>query len=212
MRRISLRSRIWAVVTVVGLSLAIDTSLAVPGDSKDARDVVKQGTMELGVVTGFWQATTAVGHAGSANRSAALVLPRVGLVVTNPLGAGWWEGNVEVFLEPVFGQFTQPFTAQAAGGALVVKYNLLSFGRWMPFWDAGAGMLWTNLAPRIPEESTPFEFELETGPGLSYFMTKTLTVTMGVRFHHISNAGIGDRNTGINAFLSYVGLSVFLPR
>lgn len=212
MRRISLRSRIWAVVTVVGLSLAIDTSLAVPGGSNDARDVVKQGTMEFGVVSGFWQATTAVGHAQSANRSAALVLPRVGLVVTDPVGAAWWEGNVEVFLEPVFGQFTQPFIAQAAGGALVVKYNLLSFGRWMPFWDAGAGMLWTNLAPRIPEESTPFEFELETGPGLSYFVTSTATVTIGVRFHHISNAGIGNRNTGLNGVLPYIGLSVFLPR
>jgi hypothetical protein len=82
----------------------------------------------------------------------------------------------------------------------------------MPFWDAGAGMLWTNLAPRIPEESTPFEFELETGPGLSYFLSKTATVTMGVRFHHISNGGIGNRNTGMNAVLPYIGLSVFLPR
>jgi hypothetical protein len=43
-------------------------------------------------------------------------------------------------------------------------------------------------------------------------MTKTMTVTIGMRFHHISNAGIGDRNTGINAFLSYAGISVFLPR
>jgi hypothetical protein len=197
---------------VIGLLLGVDTCLAGPEGSKDARDVVKQGTMEFGVVSGFWQATTAVGHAQSANRSAALVLPRAGLVVTDSLGSGWWEGNVELLLEPLFGQFTQPFTAQAAGGALVVKYNLLSFGRWMPFWDGGAGMLWTNLAPRIPEESTPFEFELETGPGLSYFLSKTATVTMGVRFHHISNGGIGNRNTGMNAVLPYIGLSVFLPR
>lgn len=95
---------------------------------------------------------------------------------------------------------------------LIVKYNLLSFGRWMPYWDVGAGVLWTNLAPRITEESTPFEFELETGPGLSYFITNTITMATGVRFHHISNAGIGNRNTGINAFLSYVGISIFLPR
>jgi hypothetical protein len=199
------------VVTMIGLSLAINTRLAVAAGSDEARDVIKQGTIELGVVSGFWQASTVVGHAGSANRSAALVLPRLGLVVTDPLGKSWWEGNVEVLVEPVFGQFTQPFTAQMAGGAMVVKYNLLSFGRWMPFWDAGVGVLWTNLAPRIPEESTPFEFELETGPGLSYFLTKAAAVTMGVRFHHISNAGMGNRNTGINAFLPYVGLSIFLP-
>jgi hypothetical protein len=152
------RNRIWTVVTIAGLMLVSDTSMAISEIAKEARDVVKLGTTEFGVVSGFWQTTTVVGHAGSANRSAALVLPRLGFVVTDPVGTGWWEGNVEVLLEPMFAQFTQPFTAKAAGGALVVKYNLLSFGRWMPFWDAGAGMLWTDLAPQITEESTPFEF------------------------------------------------------
>ena len=95
---------------------------------------------------------------------------------------------------------------------LHLKYNFLSFGRWMPFWDTGAGMIWTNLAPRIPEQSTQFEFVLETGPGVHYFMTDTVTLTTGVRLHHISNGGLGDRNTGINAILPYVGISVFLPR
>ncbi len=30
---------------------------------------------------------------------------------------------------------------------------------------------------------------------------------MGVRYHHISNADLGERNTGINGVLPYVGLS-----
>ena len=63
--------------------------------------MVKQGTMEFGVVSGFWQATTSVWHAQSTNRSAASVPPRSGLVVTDSLGSGWWEGNVELPLEPV---------------------------------------------------------------------------------------------------------------
>ncbi|TLY30728.1 MAG: acyloxyacyl hydrolase [Nitrospirae bacterium] len=187
------------------------TSLAVSASSEDARDVVKRGTMEVGVATGFWQATTVVGSGPSANRSAVFVLPRAGMVMTDALGSGWWEGNVELLVEPLFARFTKPYAAEVAGGSLVVKYNLLSFGRWMPFWDAGAGMVWSNLAPRIPEESTQFQFVLETGPGVHYFMTKTMTMTMGVRFHHFSNAGIGDRNTGLNAFLPYIGVSVFLP-
>jgi hypothetical protein len=186
--------------------------VAVSGSPENAHDVVKRGTIEAGGAAGFWQGTTLVGHGPSANRSAALVLPRVGLVVTDSIGAGWWQGNIEVLGEPLFARFTQPFAAEAAGGSLVVKYNLLSFGRWMPFWDVGAGMIWTNLAPRIPEQSTPLEFVLETGPGVHYFMTETWTLTMGVRFHHISNGGIGDRNTGINAVLPYMGISIFLPR
>lgn len=197
------------LVTIASWSLA---NVDVWGASDDAHDIVKQGTMEVGLATGFWMATTVVGDAPSANRTAVFVLPRVGMVLSDTLGSRWWQGNVEVLVEPLYARFTQPFTAEAAGGSLVLKYNFLSFGRWMPFWDAGAGMVWTNLAPRIPEQSTQFEFVLETGPGVHYFLTNRLTVTTGVRFHHMSNSGLGERNTGINAFLPYIGISVFLPQ
>jgi len=95
---------------------------------------------------------------------------------------------------------------------LVFKYNFLGFGRWLPFWDLGLGMLWTNLAPRIPEQSTPFNFVLESGPGVQYFATERVALTLGVRFHHISNAQTGDRNKGLNSTLGYLGLSIFFPR
>jgi hypothetical protein len=207
------RHRQWWTVLIVLAALTLESPFSVAiSEAQNAGDVVKRGTMEVGMAAGFWQATTLLGNGRSQNRSAAMVLPRLGFVVTDPLGAGWWRGNVEVLVEPLFARFTQPFAAEAAGGSFVLKYNFLSFGRWMPFWDAGAGMIWTNLAPRIPEQSTQFEFVLETGPGVHYFMTDTVTFTMGVRLHHISNGGLGDRNTGINAVLPYVGISVFLPR
>ena len=199
------------LVLLISVAFWSFTNVSVSSSSENARDVVKQGTMEVGLASGFWMATTVVGDAPSANRTGVFVLPRVGMVLTDPLGSRWWQGNVEVLLEPLFAKFTQPFAAEAAGGSLVVKYNFLSFGRWMPFWDAGGGMAWTNLAPRIPEESTQFQFILQTGPGVHYFVTKRVTVTAGVRFHHFSNGGLGDRNTGINAFLPYIGISVFLP-
>ena len=207
------RYRKWWTALIVLTVLTLESPDRVyASGSIDAGDVVKRGAMEVGVAAGFWQATTLLGNGRSENRSAAFVLPRLGIVLTDPVGPGWWRGNVEVLVEPLFARFTQPFAAEAAGGSLVLKYNFLSFGRWMPFWDAGAGMIWTNLAPRIPEQSTQFEFVLETGPGVHYFMTDTVTLTTGVRLHHISNGGLGDRNTGINAILPYVGISVFLPR
>lgn len=196
---------------VMGLTIWSDGGVAVAESSFAARDVMTKGTVELGGTVGYAQATTALGNASSANRSAAFVMPRVGVVLTDPLGTGWWQGNVEFVVQPVFARFTKPFAAEAAGGSFLIQYNFLSFGRWMPFWDAGAGMIWTNLAPRISEQSTQFEFTLETGPGVHYFMTDRLTWTMGVRLHHISNGGLGDRNTGINGVLPYVGISFFTP-
>ena len=197
---------------VIGAMIWIDGSAAVAESSFAARDVVTRGAIELGGAVGYAQATTAVGAGTSANRAAVFVLPRIGMVLTDPLGSGWYQGNVELLVEPVYARFTKPFAADGAGASFVVKYNFLSFGRWMPFWDAGAGIFWTNLAPRIPEQSTQFEFGLETGPGVQYFVTDRISWTMGVRLHHISNANLGERNTGINGVLPYVGVSFFTPQ
>ena len=195
------------------LGIVLWTSPGVAGErsSIDAREVMRKGVFELGGTVGYAQGTTAIGAAESANRSAVFVMPRAGMILTEPLGRNWWQGNVELMIEPVVARFTKPFAAEAVGGSFVLKYNFLSFGRWMPFWDVGAGMVWTNLAPRIPEQSTQFEFVLETGPGLQYFVTDRVTWLMGVRLHHISNSNLGDRNTGINGVLPYIGLSFFTP-
>jgi lipid A 3-O-deacylase len=177
----------------------------------DARDRVTKGTLEFGFLTGYWQGNNAFGNEPSANRSAVYFLPQLGLVLTDEISSGWTSGNVEVLIEPLAAHYYQPFSASAFGGSLMVKYNFLNFGRWMPFWDGGAGMLWTDLGPRIPEQSTQFNFVLQTGPGVSYFVTENTAVTLGIRFHHISNAGIGERNIGLNGCLFNVGISFFSP-
>ena len=181
------------------------------GADIDARNRVTKGTLEFGFLTGYWQGNNAFGNEPSANRSAVYFLPQFGLVLTDEIGSGWTSGNVEVLIEPLAAHYYQPFSASAFGGSLMVKYNFLDFGRWMPFWDGGAGMLWTDLGPRIPEQSTQFNFVLQTGPGVSYFVTENTAVTLGIRFHHISNAGIGERNIGLNGCLFNVGISFFSP-
>lgn len=207
-RRIGYFLSLSALVLVM---LWVEGGIAAAQSSFEARNVLTKGTVELGGALGYAQGTIVVGNGPSANRSAVFVMPRLGVILTDPLGNSWWQGNVEFLVQPVFARFTEPFAAEAAGGSFLLKYNLLSFGRWVPFWDAGAGMIWTNLAPRIPEQSTPFEFVLETGPGVHYFATDRMILTMGVRLHHISNANLGDRNTGINGILPYVGISFFTP-
>jgi lipid A 3-O-deacylase len=179
--------------------------------SPEARSIVQRGVIEVGAAVGYLQGVQVL-ESVSANRSAVYLLPRIGMVVTDQLGAGYLTGNVTLMLEPFYAAYYQPFGASAAGGALVVKYNFLSFGRWMPYWDMGAGMLWTDLAPRIADLSTPVNFVLEAGPGLQYFATERIALTMGTRFHHISNAGTGERNDGLNSILTYVGMSFFFPR
>lgn len=188
---------------------AIAASEGLPA-SPEARSIVQRGVIEVGAVAGYLQGFEVHASGGdSASQNAVYLLPRIGMVITDQLGAGYLTGNVSVMLEPFYASYFQPFGASAAGGALVVKYNFLSFGQWVPYWDMGAGMLWTDLAPRIAEASTPFNFVLETGPGLQYFALERTAVTVGTRFHHISNADTGRRNGALDAILTYVGVSFF---
>lgn len=200
----------FCLLVVWGLLLALPGPETANAAEPDARDVLKKGSIELGFMSGYWQATTVIGDARSSNRSAIFFLPQAGMVLHDPFEAGFFSGNFTVLVEPLAAHFFEPFSASAFGGSVVAKYNFVSFGRWVPFFDVGLGMMWTDLAPRIPEQSTQFNFLVEVGPGVQYFLTRATALTLGVRWHHISNADLGDRNTGINAGLFYGGVSFYL--
>ncbi len=192
-------------------SLLFSPGEAIWGEGVQSRSAVTKGTVEYGMLGGFWRGSDVFDNAPSSNRRAIYLMPQLGQVITNELGSGVVAGNVELLFEPMAAHYYEPFSASAFGGSLVVKYNFLSFGRWMPFWNGGAGVLWTDLAPRIPEQSKKFNFILQTGPGVSYFVSEHWAITAGLRFHHISNAGLGKRNVGLNAWLFTLGASFFSP-
>lgn len=209
-----LHRRLWTHHLVLSALIGVLTLLPVQSSDAasepDARGTIKGGAVELGALAGYWQATDLLSATKATNRSAVYFLPQVGWVLHDPFDAGSWSGNFTLFLEPQLAHYFQPFSASAFGGVVGLKYNFLSYGRWVPFWDLGVGGLWTDLAPRIRELSTQGNFLLQSGPGLQYFMTRTTAWTFGIRLHHSSNAGLGARNLGLNAALMYVGMSFYL--
>ena len=197
---------------VCGLFVVMGLLWAMPLEGQAqlrSKEIMKKGTVEVGVLGGYSKAITALGNAESSNRKAIYVLPQLGYVFTDFIEADPFSGAFEILFEPVLAHYHEPFSASLFGASLVLRYNFLAFGQWMPYWDFGAGVSWTDLAPRIPEQSTQFNFLLEVGPGLQYFITERSAFNMAVRLHHISNANIGNRNTGINSILGLVGFSYF---
>lgn len=199
--------------TGMAVVLLLGIMLGTPAQSfaaVEAQNIINAGSIELGIQGGYWQAFTGLGNSTNPNRSAYFVLPQIGYVVTDKIELGYFSGAIEVLAEPVGADFHEPFSATLLGFSIVGRYNFLAFGRWMPYWDFGMGVSWTDLAPRVSEQSTPFEFLLETGPGLQYFITQEFAITGALRLHHISNANIGSRNTGINAVLGLIGVSYYI--
>lgn len=75
-----------------------------------------------------------------------------------------------------------------------------------PFFEAStAGILYTNLD--VPETGSDLNFSSHLGAGLNYRISDGLVLSAAYRYRHISNAGLSDRNSGINHQQCMLGLS-----
>ena len=77
-----------------------------------------------------------------------------------------------------------------------------------PFAHINGGFLYFNKSMPI-EDSGQFQFVGEAGGGVRIFTSDRRAVSIGVRFHHISNGDRHGANRGLNNFVIYAGFSVF---
>jgi|SRR5271157_1034773 len=139
----------------------------------------------------------------------AALIPRWGVGLTNPMAEGtWYRGNLDLLIEGAFLFEYHPEHGFAGGGTLMLRYNFLQFQRVVPFVELGAGIVGTDLD--LKEQSDGFNFSVQGGVGAHYFVLPHVAVTAEWRFHHISNAGLRNPNSGINDSLFLLGASFFV--
>jgi hypothetical protein len=104
------------------------------------------------------------------------------------------------------------FTRSTAYGAGVTPLGLqLDFrngSHVKPFIHLNGGLLVFNESMPLPDAGK-LALVGETGAGLRIFTSERRAVTLGVRFHHISNGDRAGSNRGLNQFIFYAGFSVF---
>ena len=131
------------------------------------------------------------------------------LTLTDPIGGSWYRGQISLGAEMVYIQFQEPILTHGVGFAPKIKYTFVTLDRIRPYAEFAGGPFWTDLAGKIPEESSQFNFVLMAGFGASYFLTDQVALNIGYRFQHISNAGTQYPNIGLNASLPYGGFSFY---
>lgn len=137
------------------------------------------------------------------------VTPRWGVGISDPLGdRSWYRGNFELLLEGTFLYMFEPKHGIAGGLAPVFRYNFLTGTRIIPFLQVGAGVI--ALHADLERQADGLNFILQSGLGLHFFVSQSTALTGEWRFHHISNAGIHNRNAGINSSLFMLGITFFL--
>ena len=77
-----------------------------------------------------------------------------------------------------------------------------------PYAHVNGGFLYFNKSVPI-EDAGQFAWVGEAGGGLRIFTSERRAVSVGVRFHHISNGDRQGSNRGLNQFVIYAGFSVF---
>jgi lipid A 3-O-deacylase len=194
--------------------LAILSVLTMPSAMSSrchAAEIVPQvtiGTQEVGLTAGYLLPMRLTTDHTTKQKGPAL-MPSWMMTLTDPIGQGWYRGQISIGAEIVYIQFQEPVVSNGVGFTPKIKYTFVADNRIRPYVEFAGGPFWTDFTNRIPEESSSFDFILTAGVGCSYFITSQAAINVGYRFHHISNAGTSYPNLGLNSSLPFGGFSFY---
>jgi len=161
------------------------------------------GEHELGVFSGGGPSITG----GKQDRGFWLAGARWGYQLTDEHGSGWARGSLQYAIEfiPLYLQF-QSNTVYGVGlTPVLLRYHLTRTRLVAPLIELGAGILITR--DQVPEGTSRFNFTPQGGVGVQFVPAGRAGYSLGIRYHHTSNAGIARHNPGINAIMLHAGIS-----
>ncbi len=194
--RFLIASVLWSLMVTTGVHAA------------EVSPTITIGTQEVGLTAGYLLPHRLTADHTTKQKGPAF-MPSWMMTITDPVGDGWYRGQVSIGAEMVYIQFREPFLTHGIGFTPKIKYTFVTLNRIRPYAEFAGGPFWTDLAGKIPEESSRFNFVLTAGIGMSYFLTDQAALNVGYRFHHISNGGTSYPNLGLNASLPYGGFSFY---
>ncbi|MCK5888401.1 MAG: acyloxyacyl hydrolase [Methylococcales bacterium] len=166
------------------------------------------GKIHAGLQTG-WGKAFSLGIAGNGDGrhvEYAAILPQFSVGLTDVVAdSSWLKGNLDAIFEGEFLIGYEPNSGYSAGLGLLLRYNFLSFDQWAPYVELGGGF--GVLEFDLRDQADGLIFYPQAGLGVHYFATDELSLDLGWRFHHMSNADSEMPNNSINASLLQVGFS-----
>ena len=110
----------------------------------------------------------------------------------------------EIIGEGILGGAVHP-GASLLGVALIFRLDGKAHGRWVPFFDGGAGLQRTPLSNHVPELNGYTQFSPQGGLGVQYFIQPQRALVFEFRTLHMSNADITPPNMGFNSGMITIG-------
>jgi len=146
---------------------------------------------------------------GTKNTGAFNAGLRYGWILTGPHLSGFLRGSFEYALDavPMFLVFQPANTAYGVGfDPLGLKWNFKRRGRLSPFLELTGGVLFTDH--NVPTYTNTVNFMDQAALG-THILGNKYNVSLELRYMHISNAGLGNLNPGINTVQVRLGVGKF---
>ena len=195
--------------TRVLTTFVLGAVMTAPGAyAAEGSPAITVGTQEVGLTAGYMLPHRLTADHTTKQKGPAF-MPSWMMTLTDPVGDGWYRGQVSIGAEVVYIQFNEPVLTHGIGFTPKIKYSFVALDQVRPYVEFAGGPFWTDLGGKIPEESSRFNFVLTAGFGLSWFISPQTSLNVGYRFHHISNAGTRYPNLGLNASLPFGGFSFY---
>jgi hypothetical protein len=134
---------------------------------------------------------------------------RYGWVLTDAHLRGFLKGRFEYAIDavPAYLIFQPTGTAYGIGvNPLNLKWNFVSCRPLSPYLELSGGTLFTTQ--KVPPATSTVNFTSAAALG-TYILGRKWAWSLEARYLHISNAGLGDLNPGINTFEVRLGLGRF---
>jgi len=134
---------------------------------------------------------------------------RYGWILTGPHLPGLLRGRFEYAVDavPVFFVFQPAGTAYGAGfDPLGLKWNFERHGRFSPYLELTGGVLFTNQ--NVPADTNTVNFMDQAALG-THLLGAKYNWSVELRYMHISNAGLGNLNPGVNTVQVRLGVGRF---
>lgn len=135
---------------------------------------------------------------------------RYGWILTDAHLPGFLRGRFEYALDavPVFFVFQPANTAYGVGfDPLGLKWNFVRRRRLSPYLELTGGVIFTDH--NIPTGTNPVNFMDQAAFG-THILGAKYNWSLELRYMHISNAGLGNLNPGINTVQVRLGVGRFL--
>jgi opacity protein-like surface antigen len=117
------------------------------------------------------------------------------------------KGRIDFVLEPFANTIISPEANVEVGSNFLIKYVFPLTDTVQPYFKGGLGALY--MSQKTEEQGTQYNFLPQAGVGVHLFLNNTTALSCEYRYRHLSNNSFDDRNGGIDAYMSLMGISFF---